>query len=401
VILIPPQPVVETGGEERGGMPMRPTWLVLGLIVIIGSVAYLKLKAQAEDEPGAAPGEAAVASRTPGLERTAGEAPAPLEEAEASRAAELEQRAGAILEEIAQAHKARDRARYDQALAQLKAEAWEAPSARRFAVKLGWSVLEGAYAHEGVERVRRLDQARRLLSRGVYAPDAFAANGRPTAERAKLVAAIQKANVEVMGHAPRMGGGLEGVTRPFEVPPGWVPVRIVSRERLPYGHNALLYWNHAGNLDPRRLRAGEVLLLPLEPLSVHVFLDQHLIGLFLGDWFVKEFRVGVGRSDKPTPTGSFEVGPKQENPDWWGPNGFVPALDPKNELGSVWIPFSGPTLPLAAGFGIHGTNRPATVGTDCSNGCVRLTNADATEIFWWVRTGSAGGEATKVHVHRR
>ena len=204
-----------------------------------------------------------------------------------------------------------------------------------------------------------------------------------------------------MGYARRPEGGLPGVTRPFEVPPGWVPVQIVSREKLPYGHNALLYWNHAGNLDPRRLRAGEVLLLPEEPLSVRVFLDRHLLGLFLGDWFVKEFRVGVGRADKPTPLGEFEVGPKQENPDWWGPNGLVRALDPKNELGSAWIPFSGPTLPIAAGFGIHGTNRPATVGTHCSNGCVRLANEEATEMFWWVRTGSAGGPATPVVIRRR
>ena len=135
---------------------------------------------------------------------------------------------------------------------------------------------------------------------------------------------------------------------------------------------------------------------------MQVFLDRHLLGLFLGDWFVKEFRVGVGRVDKPDAArATFAVGPKQENPDWWSPNGLVRALDPKNELGSAWIPFSGPTLPIAAGFGIHGTNRPATVGTHCSNGCVRLANEEATEMFWWVRTGSAGGPATPVLIRRR
>jgi lipoprotein-anchoring transpeptidase ErfK/SrfK len=87
-----------------------------------------------------------------------------------------------------------------------------------------------------------------------------------------------------------------------------------------------------------------------------------------------------------------------ENPDWWSPNGHVPPLDPKNELGSAWMPIFNDELPISAGFGIHGTNSPQTVGTRCSNGCVRLLNEQASELFWWVRTGSAGGEATQVFI---
>ena len=50
------------------------------------------------------------------------------------------------------------------------------------------------------------------------------------------------------------------------------PVVIVSREKLPYGHNAILYWNHAGNLDPRRLRAG-LLDTAGVPLSDKIYFD--------------------------------------------------------------------------------------------------------------------------------
>jgi hypothetical protein len=390
---------------------MRSTWLVLGLILLVGGVAYVKLMGDSDGDGTAATdgGKAsapAVRGGATSLRRDQGIAAPGADEASAIDAgttdlAEQEKQAAVILKEIAAAHEARDRARYDAALRKLKDEAWEAPSARRFAVKLGWGALKDAYRREGTARVTRLDQARRLLSRGVYLEDAFAANGQPTEDRAKLITAIEKANVEVMGYGRRMGGGLEGVTTPYEVPVGLVPVQIVSRRKLRYGHNALLYWNHAGNLDPKRLRAGEVLLLPEEAVSLHVFLDRRLLAVFVGDWFVKEFSVGVGRPDKPTPTGSFAIGEKSRNPPWWGPNGYVPALDEKNELGSVWIPFGGPTLPMGAGFGIHGTNKPSTVGTACSNGCVRLHNEQAKELFWWVRRASAGGEATKVFIKKR
>ena len=49
-------------------------------------------------------------------------------------------------------------------------------------------------------------------------------------------------------------------------------------------------------------------------------------------------------------------------------------------------------------YGIHGTNKPDTVGTDCSNGCVRLRNEEAIEMTSWVRTAKGDGQATKVYV---
>jgi lipoprotein-anchoring transpeptidase ErfK/SrfK len=38
------------------------------------------------------------------------------------------------------------------------------------------------------------------------------------------------------------------------------------------------------------------------------------------------------------------------------------------------------------------------VGTDCSEGCVRLANDEVKEVFWWVRRASAGGPATRVDI---
>ncbi|MFV1958329.1 MAG: L,D-transpeptidase [Planctomycetota bacterium] len=376
---------------------MRATWIVLGLVVAVGTVAYWKLRAEAEG-----------ADATALLQKTVGEAPgqdgdpaadpparAPTEDPAAAR---LEARAREILAEVGAASRAKDRSRYDAAVARLRKEAWNAPSARAFAVKLGLGLYADASSRSGLDRIRRLDAARRTLSRGIWNDDLFDAKGRPTKARTSLLQAIQEANRQVMTFARREGGGLAGVTRPFRVPAGWAPIVIVSRKKLPYGPNALLYWNKS-NLDPRRIQAGEILLLPVEALSIEIDRRRHRLALFLGDWFVKEFEVGVGLPEKPTPAGVFTLGKKrQENPPWWSPQGKIPFGDPRNELGAAWIGIRSESVPESAGYGLHGTNKPETVGTDCSQGCVRLHNSDVTELYRWMRSDSAGGAATVIRI---
>ena len=264
----------------------------------------------------------------------------------------------------------------------------------RHAVERGSAALRAAEGKPLSQALPLLDRARRDLSRGLFLREMFdAATGKPTEERLRLVQAIAHANAKVMT-AP---AAIAGVTAAYVVKPGDSPVGIVTRDRLPYGHNAILYWNHGGDLDPTRLRAGETLMLPLEPLSIEVRLGRHLLGVYFGDWLAKEFEVGVGAKDSPTPLDDYDVGDKQRNPDWTPPGGKrIPFGSPENELGDAWIEIKSAAHPK--GLGIHGTNKPDTVGTDCSHGCVRLKNAEAVEVFWWVRTGRSGGAATKVHV---
>jgi hypothetical protein len=374
---------------------MRVTWVVLGALVVAGAVAYLELRGRADE-----------ARETPALDRQAAvmaDRPAPLIPDELPGGVKAAPRpspaapspkeaaAQALVQQIEGARATGDAALEDRVFAQLRAQAWDTHAARRHAVRRGFERLQAAERLQGAARVRTQDEARRLLSRGVLLPELFDATGAPVPQRAQLLTAIQRLNAQVL----TWSAGVEGVTRPYEVPPGKSPVQIVTDERLTCGHNALLMWNKRGNLDPRRLVAGETLLLPLEPLWVHVSLERRLLTLFLGDAWVKEFRVGVGAPDTPTPPGTYTVGDKQENPDWYVPQGgLIRAGDPRNELGSAWI-----NLLLDGGrttYGIHGTNKPDTVGTACSQGCVRLSNADASEVFWWVRTGRNGGQPTRV-----
>ncbi len=401
---------------------MRPTWIVVGLVVVVGGVAYLKLRERADElERGGAgaaagtnapgtPGGRAASGGAVALEKGAsngvkGPAVDPVPGGAAGTGAAgasdaLETHARALLGEVARAQEKKDRAAYDAAVARLEKEAWDAPSARRYAVRLGEAEASAAARLAGLERVQRLDHARRLLSRGVWLPEMFDAKNQPTDARAHLVQSIQDANREVMTWARREGGGLAGVTRPYTVPPGEAPLVTVSRQHLPYGPNALLYWNK-GTLDPKRVQAGETLLLPEETLHVEVSIVRRRLAIFLGGWLVKDFAVGVGRSETPTPRGAFHVGKKrQRNPDWYPPNrAMVPYGDPRNELGAAWIGIESDQVPESAGFGVHGTNRPDTVGTECSNGCVRLLNENATEVYRWIRgVDSNGGKPTEIRI---
>ncbi len=371
---------------------MRATWMVLGTLLVAGGVGYWKLRSSVPEN-----------GTTPPLERDTAppKAEPPLIPAPPAPRAAVplepaalppeEQRARELLRLMGEARAAQDLTKLAALESTLRQEVWDTVAARRHAVQSGMTLAQQAQALSGEARVKAQDRARRLISRGVFLAEVFDAAGRGTPDRQRLLDTLRGLNQQVLAYKP----GLEGVTRPYVVPPGKVPVQIVQEEKLRTGHNALLQWNKGGNLDPRRLVAGETLLLPLGTLRVEVDIERRLLALFLDDVFVKEFRVGVGTPATPTPRGLFEVGKKQENPDWYPPQGGkIRAGDPRNELGTVWIHISNAEHP--SGYGIHGTNKPESVGAACSQGCVRLANAEASEVYWWVRTAAGGGEATKV-----
>ena len=373
---------------------MKATSIVLGLVVVGGGIAYWKLRSSADAALArpAAPeaGGATDPARGPGpakpVVQNGATNPTPTPPAPGSADA----RAADLMKTIADRLRAQDTGGATAAEKALEKEAWDTDGARRYAVARGWAALQAATGKEFAAAIPLLDHARRDLSRGVLLPEMFDATGTPTAERERIAKAIAEANVRVMT-AP---GGVEGVTKAYVVKRGDNPVDIVTRENLPYGHNAILYWSHGQNLDPTRLRAGEKLWLPVEAVSVRVDLKRHVALVMLGDVLAREFRVGVGKPETPTVPGDYEVGKKALNPDWWSPNGLVKFGDPKNELGEAWIPIASVEKPT--GYGIHGTNKPETVGTDCSNGCVRLSNEQVKEIYWWVRTARGTAPATKV-----
>lgn len=89
---------------------------------------------------------------------------------------------------------------------------------------------------------------------------------------------------------------------------------------------------------------------------------------------------GIGGS---TPAGSFKIMNKLKDPTWFHPGGAVPPESPQNILGSRWLGFD------PAGYGIHGTTLPKTIGTQASKGCIRMLNSDVEEIYTLVPIGTS------------
>jgi lipoprotein-anchoring transpeptidase ErfK/SrfK len=109
------------------------------------------------------------------------------------------------------------------------------------------------------------------------------------------------------------------------------------------------------------------------------FSDRKL-ALLEGDRVVKIYDVAVGVPVSPSPSGEFQIVQRLENPTYYKP-GVVIAAGKKNPLGTRWLGLN------AKGFGLHGTNRPGSIGKNASHGCIRLRNRDIEDLFPRVQVG--------------
>lgn len=92
--------------------------------------------------------------------------------------------------------------------------------------------------------------------------------------------------------------------------------------------------------------------------------------LYEGDSKLKQYPVAPGRERYPSPIGEWTITHKSK--DWGG--GF----------GSRWL---GLNVPWGI-YGIHGTNRPQSIGHDVSHGCFRMFNQHIEELFTLVVPGT-------------
>jgi lipoprotein-anchoring transpeptidase ErfK/SrfK len=107
--------------------------------------------------------------------------------------------------------------------------------------------------------------------------------------------------------------------------------------------------------------------------------DRRLV-LLEGGKVVKTYRTATGARATPSPTGSFTIANRVVKPTYYHSGKAIPPGD-ANPLGTRWIGLS------VKGYGIHGTNVPASIGRAASHGCIRMRNRDVEELFELVRTG--------------
>ena len=110
---------------------------------------------------------------------------------------------------------------------------------------------------------------------------------------------------------------------------------------------------------------------------------SRLMLFYDGNKKVAVYHLGLGKVSTPTPTGYYKITSKEINPPWIDPSDpeYEVPSGPDNPLGYRWMQFSG-------NYGIHGTNRPESIGGYVSNGCIRMNERDVEELFDAVQVGT-------------
>ena len=102
------------------------------------------------------------------------------------------------------------------------------------------------------------------------------------------------------------------------------------------------------------------------------------------------YGVGVGRKGF-TWAGTKTITAKREWPDWSPPPQMIkrrPDL-PRHMKGGIDNPLGARAMYLGGSmFRIHGSNEPETIGQAVSSGCIRMTNADVSDLYDRVRVGT-------------
>jgi len=116
------------------------------------------------------------------------------------------------------------------------------------------------------------------------------------------------------------------------------------------------------------------------PRRIVVSLTDRKIALIEDGHVVKIYPIAVGKTSTPSPSGSFHIVSRVVKPAWYQP-GKVVGPGPANPLGTRWMGIG------YKGYGIHGTNRPRSIGKAASHGCIRMRNQDVEDLFARVEVG--------------
>ncbi|GIM27520.1 hypothetical protein CPJCM30710_01860 [Clostridium polyendosporum] len=122
------------------------------------------------------------------------------------------------------------------------------------------------------------------------------------------------------------------------------------------------YGNTLYNLQHSKEKSNISILVDLTEQKLYLIdTDKNII--------LKQYWIASGKSDTPSPIGCWRVISKGE---WSG--GF----------GTRWL---GLNVPWGH-YGIHGTNKPHSIGKEESHGCIRMLNDDIEELYQMVNYGT-------------
>ncbi|TDF96795.1 L,D-transpeptidase [Paenibacillus piri] len=130
--------------------------------------------------------------------------------------------------------------------------------------------------------------------------------------------------------------------------------------------------------------------IPLEAIReegvyIEINKKRNWLTVFVNGHPMYGFPVATGRRKELTPNGEFHIVTKIEKP--WYVRKQIPGGDRRNPLGTRWM---GINVPGTGGYtyGLHGTNRPYSIGSHASSGCVRMHNRDIEWLYRHIPLGT-------------
>ena len=125
--------------------------------------------------------------------------------------------------------------------------------------------------------------------------------------------------------------------------------------------------------------------------TIVVHTSERRLYLLLGSGRALQYVVGVGRSKRQW-AGKTTISGKYLRPNWAPPASIkrdkpnlpelIPGGSPRNPMGVAAMTLSG------GEYAIHGTNAPRSIGKFVSYGCIRMRNADISDLYGRVFVGT-------------
>jgi lipoprotein-anchoring transpeptidase ErfK/SrfK len=137
----------------------------------------------------------------------------------------------------------------------------------------------------------------------------------------------------------------------------------------------------SNNLANDRILPGRKIKVWTSPFNILVDKSNNILLLKSDEEIIKTYIVATGKNNS-TPIGTFKITTKLLNPTWFKAGAVVPPGSLENVLGTRWMGFD------LAGYGIHGTTEPRSLGKQVTEGCVRMANPEVEELYTIVPVGT-------------
>ncbi|MFH1837185.1 MAG: L,D-transpeptidase family protein [Candidatus Omnitrophota bacterium] len=129
------------------------------------------------------------------------------------------------------------------------------------------------------------------------------------------------------------------------------------------------------------IRSGQKIKIVISKFSILADKSENILILKKDGKQFKTYTISTGK-DNSTPVGIFKIEEKMVKPVWYKVDAIISPDSKEYELGERWMGLS------VEGYGIHGTSDEKTIGSQVTQGCIRMYNKDVIELFDIVPSGT-------------